>query len=87
MAVKPISPKEAGRGPAIPDIVIETVNRHLQRHGNSERITLPQAALVDDLVSQGLDREEIYDKGWLDFENLYRDQGWDVEYEDRKSVV
>lgn len=81
MSVKPITPKEASSGRHIPDVVIETVNEFLRSRGASRRIVLPVDLLVRDLVAKGLDRKEIFDQGWLDFEDRYIQAGWDVEYD------
>lgn len=81
MPVKPITPREAASGAHIPDIVIETVNDYLKARGSAARITIRQDELVSQLVKKGLDRVEIYDNGWLNFEDLFRKTGWDVEYE------
>jgi hypothetical protein len=82
MPVKPITPREATSGAHIPDIVIETVNDYLRARGGASRIVLHQDELVTRLVDEkGLNRKEIFDKGWLNFEDLFRKSGWKVEYE------
>ena len=81
MPVKPITPKEAASGQQIPDIVIDTVNRHLQSCGGSRRIVLSQNILLQRLEEQGLLRADIFDKGWLNFEPLFEEAGWDVTYD------
>lgn len=82
MPVKPITPKEVASGQEeIPDIVIETVNQYLQSRGGSRRIVLKQKTLLQRLEEQGLSRTDIFDKGWLDFESLFEEAGWDVTYD------
>lgn len=81
MPVRPITPKEAASGPPIPDVVIETVNRYLQDLGGSRRIVLHQNRLLRLLEEQGLSREDIFEKGWLNFEPLFIEAGWNVTYD------
>jgi len=33
------------------------------------------------MVKKGLNRAEIFDKGWLNVEEVYRAAGWAVEYD------
>ena len=81
MPVAPITPKEASAGYHIPDLVITTVNRLLAARGSSRRSVLKQKDILAELESQGLNRREIFDQGWLNFEPLYEKAGWEVEYD------
>ena len=81
MPEKPITPKEAASGSHVPDIVIETVNDYLKSYGSAQRIVLKQDELVNALIEKGLSRSEIFGRGWLDFEGMFVQAGWDVEYE------
>lgn len=65
-----------------PAVVLDTVNRLLAenlRQGGFA--TIKQKDIVAALEQQGLERTEIYAKHWLDFENLYREAGWEVAYD------
>lgn len=31
-------------------------------------------------MSKGFNRQEIFDRHWLDFETVYRSAGWDVHF-------
>lgn len=33
------------------------------------------------LVRRGMKRDELFDKGWMDIEPIYRKSGWRVEYD------
>lgn len=81
--VRPVTPDEASdmKMVNIPDVVIETVNRLLAENMRLGRAVIKQKDLVDELVSGGLDKGEIYDRGWVDFEDLYREYGWKVHYD------
>ena len=84
--MKPIIPIEVlkKREEEIPDVVIEAINNLLveEYRIGSTSIVLKQDDIVDILVeSYGLDKNEIFDKGWLDFEPLFIDAGWEVEFD------
>lgn len=46
-------------------------------------IVIKQDEIVQMLltIKPGLERSEIFDKGWLDIESAYRKAGWHVEYD------
>ena len=81
MPVRPITPKEASAGGNIPDVVLETVNDYLKARGSMDRIVLTQNELLTLLEGKGVNRREAFEKGWLNFEEVYRAAGWDVEYD------
>ncbi len=81
--VKPISPSEATRlkKAAIPDVVFETFNELIAENISSGTAIVRQDEVVKRLVDKGLNRQEIFDKGWLDVEPIYRKSGWAVSYD------
>ncbi len=83
MAVKPLSPAEARATHAktIPDAVIRAVNNRLVNAGDAARVVIRQDELVEELENAGLNRKQIFDQHWLDFEDLFRAQGWKVVYD------
>lgn len=79
----PIKPEDLKND--IPDYVIEAVNKLLSSRfptqGNS--ITLLQEEIVEKILEMGpedLDRTTIFANGYLNFEKLYEEFGWDVKY-------
>jgi hypothetical protein len=82
--VKPISPDEiVGLKKTIfPDAVIETWNLVIAKNyiEGSSRFTQDEimAALVETLK---YDRATIFDLKYLDVEDIYRAEGWSVEYD------
>ena len=80
---RPISPHEALelKQANIPDVVINTVNRLIAENIRYGYATLYQKDIVKELVASGLNRREIFDKHWLDFEDMYREAGWEVTYD------
>lgn len=83
MGVKPIRPDEVAseKEKLIPDTVIETFNRLIAERGGGGSVTIRQDEVVKILVDAGLERREIFERHWLDVEGIYRQAGWDVEYD------
>lgn len=83
MAVKPISPDEVlgQKKASIPDVVFEVFNELIAEDYSNGYSSFRQDEVVKRLVKKGLKRAEIFDKGWLDIEGIYRDAGWKVEYD------
>lgn len=82
--VEPISPSDVKK--FIPDFIIETVNKLIVEKWDGEKAIILQDDIMDIVSSNDTDidkpsRREVFDKGWLDFEPLYRKKGWDVEYD------
>lgn len=80
---KPISPEEASMEKLLmPDAVIETWNRLIAMKFNGDNtVTIVQDEIVPALVAAtGVKRQDVFDLGWLDIENLYHEAGWIVEY-------
>lgn len=83
---KPLSPDEIGMfaANAFPAYVFEAVNKLLARSTSGK---LYQNAVIEEIISQAskagvdLTRSDIFDKGYLDFEQAYRAVGWKVSYD------
>lgn len=84
--VKPLSPDEAAKEARadIPDFVIEAVNNLLKKHLTSGYATLRQDEVIAEILrlsNQELTRQQIFDNKWLDFEPIFEEEGWVVEYD------
>ena len=81
--IKALGPDEvlAARKASLPDVVIEVFNDLISENFNGHSAIVYQSAVVKHLVSKGLSRDKIYNKGWLDVEDIYLEQGWKVEYD------
>lgn len=81
--MKPISPSDvvAAKKEKIPEVVIETFNDLIAQNFLDGVSSFKQKAVVLFLVEKGLNRQEIYDKHWLDIEDVYREAGWKVVYD------
>ena len=42
---------------------------------------MEQGVAVKLMVEKGLNRNEIFNKGWLNIEEVYRSAGWKVNYD------
>jgi hypothetical protein len=82
MRIAPITPEQAREEHYIPDEIMQIVNDLLAERGAYSRyITLYQDEIVEKAIAAGLNRGEIFSKHWLDFEDKYRQAGWDVKYD------
>lgn len=77
---RPISPDEVGQGAHIPHEVFAVVNRLLQENWSDSVATIKQKHVVHALESH-FSRDEIFGRGYLNFEGAYRAQGWKVTYD------
>ncbi len=87
---KPITPDQIDEltKPQIPNCVVEAVNKLIVANWNK---SLHSAIVRFDEVLEALetnaftkkisfDRDRAISDGWMDFEDLYREQGWVVTY-------
>lgn len=84
---KPLSPSEAKEAQIaqLPDVVINAANQLIARNGSSSYFHIGKDELIDLIMTLkgpvALERQELFDKKWLDIEPPYRARGWQVEYE------
>ncbi len=83
--IKPISPSEIinNLGKIIPPIVIQAVNNLLTKNYRGSQVTILQDDIVNEIISldSAYTKDEIYGNKMLDFEEIYRKNGWSVEYD------
>ena len=84
--IEPITPDEIGAAKAntFPDFVIESVNALIAANYTNGRANFTQKAVISEMLERAggkLKRTEIFEKGYLNFEEIYRDRGWKVEYD------
>jgi len=79
----PIKPKEIpdAKVESFPDAVWESFNELITQRFVGNSATIKQGDVVELMVKKGLNREEIYSKGWLNVESAYQAAGWSVEYD------
>ena len=82
--IKPITPDEIKH--EIPDFIIEAVNTLIKKKWDGKEAIINQNDILAIVSSNdGYDdkpsRRTIFENNWLDFEDLYREVGWKVEYD------
>lgn len=77
-----ISPKEARKRQMaqIPEAVFDAFNKLLSERAADGYATIRQDEIMD-LLKDKLNRQEIYERRWLDVEPFYRKSGWKVEFD------
>lgn len=81
--VQPVSPEGITqlKREMLPSEVFETFNRLLGEKAVDGYATIMQEEVVTELTEHGLERNDIFRKGWLNIEALYEEAGWDVGYD------
>ena len=68
----------------IPDYVIDAFNALLTENYQEDETIIEQEDVIRKILEystdDGLTRETIFKKHYLDIENLYRNNGWEVDY-------
>ena len=75
--IRPIGPGDVKK--VIPDFVIEAVNELINEKHRPNDSFLIRRAEIKERVAAKTTRD--FESSWLDFEELYRAQGWDVYYD------
>ena len=83
--MKPIKPNEVqdAKNTYIPDAVIQCVNELIAKNWTGSSASFLQKDLIENvlLMDKNISREEILKNNLLDFEDLYRKEGWIVTYD------
>lgn len=87
-----ISPKDIGKYKAksFPYFVFEAFNECIAENYTNGKAIVKQDDVINRILGKqdipdhevpGYYRREIFDKGWLNIEEVYREQGWKVTYD------
>ena len=81
MSVKPITSDEVvtAKGEIMPDFVKEIINDLIVKNWKVNRACVYQKDIVAKL--RDADSRDPFAEGWLDFEPIYQEAGWNVEYD------
>lgn len=90
--IRPFSPDQAlaNKKEAIPPFVIEAVNTLLTKKFNGVSCSITQKevielaeqiALTNKTMPDWASPQSFFDEHWLDFEPIFREVGWKVEYD------
>jgi hypothetical protein len=82
---KPISPKDVAKFKAdtFPAYVFDAFNQLISENYNNRSATVKQKDVVTRmlLLSDTANKDDIFSKGYLNVEEIYRAQGWKVSYD------
>lgn len=83
---EPIKPSEImiAKKKKIPDVVIESFNDMIAKNFNgiySQFMQDETVALIVKKSKKEITVDQIFDNHWLDVEDIYRNVGWEVEYD------
>jgi lipopolysaccharide biosynthesis protein len=71
----------AAKQTSLPDVVLEVFNELIAQNFSNGSAIVKQSDVVELLVKRGLKENEIFEKQWLDVEEIYRSAGWIVKYD------
>ena len=69
---------------SIPDFVYQAFNNLLTRNYDAYSITISQSEVIQEILrlcNSELTRETIFKNRWLNVEEEYRQNGWEVSYD------
>lgn len=83
MSVKPITPSDipSVKKNIIPDAVFEVFNELIAKNYSNGSARVTQAEVINELARKGISNSQIYTEKYLDIEDIYRENGWKVEYD------
>lgn len=83
--VQAISPADIAiqKAEGFPDFVLDEWNKMIAHKFTAGRARVGQDEMVAALLphTQHGNRQEVFDNGWLNVEEIYRKQGWQVVYD------
>ena len=83
--VGPITPQEIldDLQNIIPSFVFEAINNLLKKKFRGDSVIIKQKEIISEIMKleKGYTSQDIYDNKWMDFEKVYRDNGWNVSYD------
>lgn len=81
--VKPMGPDEVKH--ILPDFVIQGVNQAITKYSfGKTSFVISQDDMIKEImefVPDGMTRNELFEKHYLDIEETYREAGWFVEFD------
>lgn len=81
MRIAPITPEQARQEHYIPDEIMQIVNDLLTERASQGYAYIKQKEIVSKAVDAGLDENDIFRQGWLQFKDRYIAAGWAVKYD------
>lgn len=84
MTIKPISPNEVveKKQEIFPGEVIGCLNHLIAKNWDGHKSVILQVEIVEQICEvMKIEKVKVYDNNYLEIEDIYRDQGWCVEYD------
>ena len=83
METKPLAPDEVGATPTHHPTIIKIVNQLLKQRFDGKQAVIPQSDIVAAFLKEepNYTRQQVFDEKLLDFEFLFKNVGWKVEYD------
>ena len=82
---RPITPEEVrkSRIDYIPSVVFEVTNELIIKHFDGRESIVRQEEILDKICTEetGLSHDMVFESHYLDIEDYYREQGWNVTYD------
>lgn len=84
--ITPIKPEEV-KGNQIPDQVIDVFNKLIVKNIRGSSAVVKQEEAVTAIIAQFelegkvVSRSEVYENGWLNVEQMYKEVGWLVRFD------
>ena len=81
--MKPISPDDVAEAVAMPEFIIDVVNHLIVTHYNNGTAVIE----LKEIVKEAREYMRVHNRfgqfkyAWLNFEEVYRNAGWNVEYD------
>ena len=84
--VKPLAPSDvtAAQVELFPDFVIETWNTVIAKNWSGTQSRILQDDIMLELIAAApmlINRGDVFARHWLDIEDVYRAEGWAVQYD------
>ena len=83
--IEPLNPDDVvqAKKQTIPDEVIEAFNESIAENWRGTYSNFTQESVVNKIIDKlpDLPEDDIYSRGYLDVEDIFRAAGWDVEYD------
>ena len=84
--VKPLAPSEvvSAQVELFPDFVIETWNTVIAKNWSGTESRILQDDIMLELIAASpmlINRGDVFAQHWLDIEDVYRAEGWAVQYD------
>lgn len=83
--IKPINPNDLSDNQYIPDEIITIVNNLVRENWDGKASVVYQNKIVKAYLKLSTSivktEDDLIDRGFLNFEKIYEDAGWNVKYE------